>query len=166
MVEEADEDDYYLTHYPFDKCQTTRTGKFEKADVVAALVATRGNLAACGRLLKKTRHEVSKYVDADQELRLLMVDQKESFLDEIEQKAINSALTGDTTNQRFFLQTLGKNRGYTTKTETDMRHGVDPSLTAMLERVAKVGNKIVSREESLEAFIEEMDKARDADPDV
>lgn len=149
MVEEAEEKpNYYLENYDFSKCQTCVTGKIDKADVVAAIQATYGNMAAIGRLLSKTRSEIQKYIDADKELRLLVADQREGFLDDIELKAINVALAGDTTNQRFFLQTLGKNRGYTTKSDSNVTVGVDSSMEGLLQRIAESGKKLVQSTET------------------
>lgn len=140
MTEEATEDTF---EYPFAKCHTVVTGEFEKADVIAAIMRTGGNLAAMGRLLAKPRNAVKAYIDKQQDLVLLLADQREGFLDEIEAKAMNAALTGDTTNQRFFLQTLGKARGYTTKSDINANVSADAGLAALLERVAKEGKSLV-----------------------
>lgn len=129
--------------YDFDNCRTVKTGVFEQADIIAAIEYTMGNYRKIGQLLGKSRESVKRYIESSKELFAFLGDQREGVLDDLESAAISSALRGDTTNQRFFLQTLGKSRGYTTKTESDVTHKTDPSMKALFERIAEKGGRLV-----------------------
>lgn len=129
--------------YDFTNCVTVRTGIFDKNDVIVAIQAASGNMAAVGRLLQKPRRAVVDYISKHQDLLLLKEDILQGKLDDLEDATMLSALRGDGANGRFLLTTLAKDRGYVTRTESDLTHKVDPSLQAMLERVASNGRKLV-----------------------
>lgn len=127
----------------FNNCVTVTTGEFEKSDVVYAISATGGFYNKIAYLLSKTRAQVKKYIETNKDLQLLVEDMREGLIDDAESRVMHSAANGDPANGRFVLSTVGKDRGFTTKSEVEGSIKVDPSITAMLERVAERGGKLV-----------------------
>lgn len=120
-------DEEYVASYDFAGCWTKNnpTGLFEDLDVAAALMNTSGNLGMAARLLSRSRRSLGGYIARNLQLTELMADLQAEFLDAVEDLHKRAAMNGDLGTQRFFLQTLGKDRGYTTRTETTGKDG-DP----------------------------------------
>ena len=137
------------TAYDFENCQTAvdHFGPYNRTDVLYALVAASGNYSHMARLLRRSRAGVERYVSADSELFSFRASVVEGMIDEIERSVFEQALSGDPTQQRYILSTLGKKRGYTTRQEQTGPDGGpiehnDP-LSQMLADIAKNGKRIV-----------------------
>ncbi len=118
-------DEMFVASYDFEHCWTKMNpqGSYEDLDVAAALIATQGNVGATAKLLGRSRRSVMGYVHRNLQLKDLQEDLMEEFLDVIEDRHKTAALNGDLATQRFFLTTLGKNRGYTSRSEVTGKDG-------------------------------------------
>jgi len=124
--------------YDFENCPTRmdRHVPYHKPDVAAAIYKTGGIFAHMAYLLGRRRNRIREYVISNPDLMDMMEEVRDSAIDVIEDNVINQAVKGDAQQGRFILQTLGKDRGYSSRSETtgrdggpiDMRHAtVDPS---------------------------------------
>lgn len=105
--------------YDFEGCYTRMNpdrGVAER-DLVAAMLKHRGNYSRMAADLDRSRMVVRSAVEKDDEFRALRDEIRETILDEIETGVFNTAMSGDTAQQRFVLQTLGKERGFVTREE-------------------------------------------------
>lgn len=87
-----------------------------------ALSQTKGNISACARLLNMRRSSLKERIDASPELRAKLEEVREEMLDKAEENVYDRVEQGDDAMTRFVLSTLGKERGYTQKTEVDNKH--------------------------------------------
>lgn len=109
----------------FDVCPTKQqpTGPYRPEDVVAAIVVSRGNLSKAAQLLGRRRSKLKSYIDSHQSVTEILHDTRECLIDKVEDNAFEIAENGDPSMVRFILQTVGKNRGYTTRHEATGRDG-------------------------------------------
>lgn len=111
--------------YDFDNCVTraSRDQPYEEIDVAAALIVTRGNISACGRLLGRSRRSVDGFITRNDMLLELRDEITAIQLDAIESKAMAMALAGDGSLVKFLLSTKGKGRGYVQRVENTGKDG-------------------------------------------
>ncbi len=114
-----------VAEFDFDMCFTRNNADraFSDLDVAMALLRAAGNVAKAAEHLGRPRRAVANYIYRNVRLRDLQEDLWDTFLDEIEGKHMDLALAGDATVQRFFLVTRGKDRGYSTRSETTGKNG-------------------------------------------
>jgi hypothetical protein len=145
--------DLDVTQYDFTKCETRNNGKgpYFKKDVIAAAIYTGGVYAEMARLLGRSRGRVKEYVEGNPDVADVLDEVRESALDYLEQGVVVSALMGDQQDRRFVLQTLGKNRGFTTRSEHTGKDG------EAIEHTMKPVDEILGR-------LDQMSKRREAAP--
>ena len=96
---------------------------YMEQDVVMALILHRGNFSGAARELGRSRSSLANHVNRNDSMRHLRQELYDEMLDEIEFGALATALAGDPTQQRFFLTTIAKDRGYVTRNETTGKDG-------------------------------------------
>lgn len=84
------------------------------AQIYEALSASNGNISASARAVGLTRTNFVARVQKSPALMALLEDLRETIVDKAEQNQYAEVLAGDAAASRFILQTLGKNRGYST----------------------------------------------------
>jgi hypothetical protein len=89
-------------------------------DCAVALLRTGGVLSDAAKLLNRSRTVISSYIANTPHILELAEEVVDSFLDAVEKLQKDAALAGDSQAQRFILTTLGKRRGYTTRTEAEV----------------------------------------------
>jgi hypothetical protein len=110
--------------YDFSACKTKiMVGGLVDEEAVNALVAADGNIARAASLLGIRRMKLRDWIDRMPEVQMCMSDLRNARLDDVEDMQFHSALTGDTAAGRFLLQTVGKERGYVTRTEQTGKDG-------------------------------------------
>lgn len=136
--------------YDFASCETRqdRALPYNYIDVHYALVASMGDYGYMAHLLGRSRTAVKQYVEAHPDLLDLRRDIRDSIIDAVETKELESALSGDGTSRRFVLTTLGKDRGYSTRVEQTGKDGgpiehSDP-LSKLLHHIATGGKRLVA----------------------
>lgn len=137
--------------YDFESCETRvdPIGPYNKTDVIYAIHVTRANYSKAAALLGRSRRSLKTYVDSQPDVLEFVQDIIQAKIDDIEEKYFESALSGDGANARHILETLGKDRGFTKRTELTGKDGgpidVNDPISKMLEAVAKSGNRLVKR---------------------
>lgn len=111
--------------YDFERCRTRldHNGPYHLEDVIAALRETKGNFSLMSSLLARKRASVRDYVFTNLEAKDVYDEVREGLLDQAEQMHNTLAFSGDGPSLRFILQTLGKERGYTTRQEQTGANG-------------------------------------------
>lgn len=102
--------------YDFENC-VTRIDRNSNTiyfidDVLAAVVVSGGNFAKMSILLGRPRNGVRNFVYKTPAASELLENVNEGFLDTVEHGYRYQAIAGDGAASRFFLQSLGKNRGF------------------------------------------------------
>ncbi len=117
----------FVENYPLNSCPTVReapTGMILDLDVAVALLRYDGHLANAAVQLQRSRRVIETYVQRDPMLSELLEDILETFLDDAEEAARKLARAGDGGMVKYTLSTLGKKRGYVTRTETVARDAI------------------------------------------
>lgn len=137
------------TVYDFDHCYTrqNREAPYNINDVVMAILRTGGNWGAMSILLGRNRNRIKDYVYSHQDVRDIYEDVLGSNLDLIKRNSMAAAILGDGAMQRFYLATLGKDDGFSTRVESTGRGG-GPIATTELpddpQEASKVYQQIIS----------------------
>src|ERR1051326_3547732 len=85
--------------------------------VAKALHETHGNISAAARKLNVTRRAIQYRIGKDKALQELLIDARESLVDNAETALAEAVLRGEKWAVMYTLSTLGKSRGYTTRQE-------------------------------------------------
>ena len=147
-------DPKFIEEYDFVNCYTARDrlNPYAEEDVAAAIIFFRGSYASMARALGRSRNSVVNYISQVAYLRDLRDEIVESALDDIEYGYMIDALKGVTEARKFFLQTLGRSRGYVTRNESTGPDGGPIHLKSRLD-VGKLSTEAL--EEILNASNEE-----------
>lgn len=94
--------------------------KITVEQVEAALKQTNGNIAAAARLIGCSRFTVHTRINESPTLRQTIIDGKEAIIDHAESALRRAVLEGEGWAVMFTLRTVGKNRGYVEKKETEL----------------------------------------------
>lgn len=133
--------------------------EFEKNDVIAALVTTGANFAKMASLLGRSRAKVHDFVFRNPDLVSVLRDVQETMLDFMEHGLKVNALKGDSADRRYALSTLGKERGYSSRSEMTGAGGgpvsvanvVDASSLTPEQREALRGALLAAKGASVDA---------------
>jgi hypothetical protein len=88
-----------------------------RAALVQALKELDGNMAATGRRFNCDRGRIWHTVNEDPELRQLVDELSETFIDEAENKLYEAIRAGNVVATIFFLKTKARHRGYSERLE-------------------------------------------------
>lgn len=115
----------FVEGYDLETCPTARDpeGAILSLDVAVALLKLDGHIAAVAQQLGRSRRVIDTFIQRDLNLSELLEDIQETFLDDAEAKARALARSGDGGVLKYMLSTLGKKRGYVTRTETMLPNG-------------------------------------------
>jgi len=91
-----------------------RVSNLSLGTIYHALCDAKGNIAAAARALEVNRSGLAKRIEGCPGLMLLINDYRQSVVDKAEENVYADVEKGDQTASRFILQTLGKDRGFTT----------------------------------------------------
>ncbi len=87
-----------------------------------AIAKFNGNMAAAAQFLRVSRSTISRRVSANEELKKLVRDARESTKDDMEEELFAQALNGNITALIFALKTQAYDRGYGDRSKLDV-HG-------------------------------------------
>lgn len=115
----------FVQSFDFETCYTVQNpdGPISEYDAAIAIMVSRGNFAQMGRMLRRSRRVMEGFVTRHEALSELAQDIAEEDLDDIEAMIKSTAKIGDVGAGRFILTTLGKQRGFTTRTEVTGPNG-------------------------------------------
>lgn len=100
-----------------------RFNDYNDEDIAVAIIRFHGNYSAISRAVNRSRSSIHNYILHNILLRELRDDTVQEIIDDIEEGYMVDALKGDATARRFFLQTLGKDRGYVVRSESTGKDG-------------------------------------------
>ncbi len=92
--------------------------------VVDAIIKARGNLTYAAKLAGCTRQAICKKAKRVQKIADAIEEAREITLDNAESALHQAALKGEGWAVMFTLRTIGRNRGYVEKTETEVSGGI------------------------------------------
>lgn len=92
---------------------------YHLAEIELFLIEELGNISACAKRMQVTRSALADKIARTPELQRAKGDLVQSVLDKAEKNIFSDVEAGDQTASKFVLQTIGKDRGYTTKSEVD-----------------------------------------------
>lgn len=96
-----------------DKARQPSNGVKISSELIAeALRKTRGNIARTADKVGVTRSCIHLRINKEPELKAIVDECRERFLDDTEDVFQNKVLSGDTVSLLFALKTLGRKRGY------------------------------------------------------
>lgn len=82
-------------------------------DVISKLIIKfNGNLSRAAQSLGCSRGAIVNRVHNNPDLKQLLADQRERWIDDLEQSCFERAVDGDTTLSMFLLKTQARHRGY------------------------------------------------------
>lgn len=92
---------------------------YSVAELEYFLIEELGNITAVANRLHVTRSQLKNRIDTSPELKLAQGEIIQSILDKAENNVFQAIEAGDVKESKFLLSNLGKDRGYTTKTEIE-----------------------------------------------
>jgi hypothetical protein len=93
--------------------------KPSKEAIKNAIEQAHGLIKPAATSLGVTRKTLYVWINDDEELKDLVMQERESLIDLAESRLFQNVNDGDTVSILFALKTLGKNRGYIEKQEID-----------------------------------------------
>lgn len=109
-------------------------------EVKAALVRNRGLLNPTARDLRVSRAALVSRVSNHDELKVLLAECRESVVDDAENKLFQALDLGEKWAIMLILQSLGKERGYTNRTELTGKNGEDFTFTLNIAKPASLND--------------------------
>lgn len=97
--------------------------KYSDVEIIEALRVAHGNISAAASILQVRRRYVKERIDRVPEVREFYEEVKDLVLDRAEQNIMVDVFKGDQVASKFVLTTLGKDRGYTTRSEMTGKDG-------------------------------------------
>jgi predicted transcriptional regulator len=125
----------FVEEYDLHDCWTARSkhNSYSDEDVAVAIIRHHGNYSAIARALGRSRSSVQNFIAHETLLRDLRGEIVQGIVDDIEERYMLDALNGDTGARRFFLQTLGKDRGYVVRNENTGKDGGPVHLASRIK---------------------------------
>lgn len=151
VLEEFAHVDY--VNYDFKHCRTRLDpiGPIFREDVYAALKNAEGSVADAAALIGRPRETLARWLKANKDMYLIQHDIQETVLDTVEVSVRKQAVAGDAGQQRFLLNTLGKDRGYSTRVEATGKDGAELNFARVAvvrisdEQMMRVAKEIVAK---------------------
>lgn len=150
--------------YDFTHCKTRLDpiGPIYREDVFAAITHSEGHVANAARLIGRPRETLVRWLKANKDMYVVQHDIQETVLDDVEVEVRKQALAGDSAQQRFLLNTLGKNRGYTTRIEATGKDGAELEFARVAvvrvtdEQMRRVAQEIIEADPDGEGDAEDI----------
>lgn len=92
---------------------------YSTAEIEHFLVEECGNVSATAKRMNVKRSNLADKINRTPELKIARGDIIQSILDKAESNVFTDIAAGDVDTSKYALNTLGKDRGYTTKSEVD-----------------------------------------------
>ena len=131
---------------PFDVDSDTNKSerKVSDAAIASEIIEQCGNVSAIARELKMRRGAVQERINVSVDLTLVLGENRESVIDDSETNMFRAVKAGDLPASKFILSTIGKNRGYGTRTELTGLDGAPIAATVTYRRVKAPNLEAVS----------------------
>jgi hypothetical protein len=86
--------------------------KIDSSLIIEAIRKARGNISRAADKIGMSRQHLHSRINAEEELKTVLEECRERFLDETEDVFQAKVLSGDTVSMLFALKTIGRKRGY------------------------------------------------------
>jgi hypothetical protein len=86
--------------------------KIDSSLIVEAIRKCRGNISRAADKIGMSRQHLHSRINKEEELKTVLEECRERFLDETEDVFQAKVLSGDTVSMLFALKTIGRKRGY------------------------------------------------------
>jgi len=86
--------------------------KMDAKLIIEAIRKCRGNISRAADKIGICRQTLHTRINQESEIKAVVDECRERFLDDLEDVFQNKALSGDTVSGLFLLKTIGKKRGY------------------------------------------------------
>ena len=103
--------------------------RLSKKKVTEALIKYLGNMTKSAEACGVTRQYLYQYLDKYPELIDVRTEAREMLVDNVEYKSYDVAMRGDSGMLKYFLSTLGKDRGYVERQEQQITGADGNALT-------------------------------------
>jgi len=123
--------------------------------IMEAIQQQRGNLAAAARSMGCHRNTLYNRIQASEELRACLNDQRECMIDLAENKLLQKIEGGDIRAIIFFLKTQGRKRGYIQRYEQHLSSSAEEIISHELRQAA------LDDPETSEALFQSLEKRLD-----
>lgn len=100
--------------------------KVTKAATLKAISKCAGIVSTVAKKLRVDWHTAKKYIEEWEETRIAFQSEKEGVTDLAESELIKAIKAGESWAVKYYLSTIGKERGYTEKLEQDITSGGKP----------------------------------------
>lgn len=107
-----------------------KTARFSRKQVESAIIGTRGIKATIAARLGCSRQTLENYLMRYPELREILAQERETIIDLAESKLVEAVEQGETRAVMFVLETMGKGRGWSKRTEITGADGAPLVLPA------------------------------------
>tara|TARA_R100000781_G_C3973427_1_gene90971 strand:+ start:99 stop:482 length:384 start_codon:yes stop_codon:yes gene_type:complete len=114
--------------------------KYTKEQLQQAIQNSGGFVSVASNNLNCTRKTIYNYLEKYPELKEMLQDIKEQYLDMAEAKLIEKIRSGATPELLFYLKTQGKSRGYVEKQQIDLSSNDEQINKIEIEIVKSKGN--------------------------
>lgn len=84
-------------------------------------IAQSGNVSGVARAFGVQRRTIYDWMQAEKEFRAIMEGERDALVDLAESTLKKNIANGDVASTIFCLKTLGRNRGYTERTDIDIK---------------------------------------------
>lgn len=100
--------------------------RYTEEQIKDALTKAGGFISIACKSLGCTRKTIYNYIDKFPELKDIVTDIREQYLDIAEAALIKNVKDGKSSDIKYFLNTQGKKRGYVERSELDLTSGDEP----------------------------------------
>jgi len=100
--------------------------RYTEEQIKEALTKAGGFISIACKSLSCTRRTIYNYIDKFPELKDIVTDIREQYLDIAEAALIKNVKDGKSSDIKYFLNTQGKRRGYVERSELDLSSGDEP----------------------------------------
>ena len=100
--------------------------RYTQEQIKDAIIKAGGFISIACKSLDCTRKTIYNYMDKYPELKEVVIDIREQYLDVAEAALIKNVKDGKSSDIKYFLNTQGKKRGYIEKSELDITSGEEP----------------------------------------
>ncbi len=115
---------------------TSKNGRrVSDAAIASEIAAQCGNVSAIARVLKMRRGAVQDRINVSPDLISILEENREGVIDDSEMNMFKAVKKGDLLASKFILSTIGKNRGYGTRTELTGLDGAAIAATVTYRRI-------------------------------
>lgn len=114
-----------------------RNARFNEETMIKAIIAARGNKREAAKALRCTRSTISNYIRKYPAVARAFNDAKQGLIDVAERKLAEKVDQGFWPAIKFTLGTVGKDRGYTERTEITGAEGGPMELDLAFESALK-----------------------------